>query len=286
LSSAYVIMNERLNLRITILEIDALLLHEEPIPNFVEQLIYSIKNVGCLNHPIIADAESLLVLDGVHRVAALKNLRCKRVPACVVDYKSPFIKIFSWYRTVSGIKTIESLLAEVTRVVDSVKRVDYIDESLIGFSPVVAGVKTVKESFLLNRQFESFKEAYDIIKCIETQLKTIGLEIRYETESDAQQRLNQHQADAVLYTPRLTKQAIIETARSGKIFAYKATRHIIPARPLHLCVPLSLLKESRPLTEVNETLKNILKGRRMEHVPPGSVFEGRRYEEDLYVFEE
>jgi len=279
-------MNERLNLRIIIIEISALLLLEEPIPDLLRQLTQSIKKSGCLNHPIIVDAESHLVLDGVHRVAVLKMLGCKRVPACLVDYKSPAIKVFSWYRTISGLNSVESFLAEVTRVLNSVKLVNQIDENLIGISPVFAAVKTRNENFLLNHPFESVKEAYDIIKCIEERLKAIGLEIRYETESDAKQRLTQDQTDAVLYTPRLTKQAIIETARSRKIFAHKTTRHIIPARPLHLCVPLRLLKDKRPLTEVNETLKNILRRKRVKHVPPGSIFEGRRYEEDLYVFEE
>jgi len=281
-----VITNEKLNLRIAVLEISALLLHEETIPEFLEQLTWSIKKDGCLNHPIIVDAESLLVLDGVHRVAALKRLGCKRIPACLVDYKSPAVQIFNWYRTIGRVNTIESLLSEVKHVASSVEKVDQINENSIGTSPVAAALKTMNKSFLVNYPFESLKEAYDIIKRVEERLKTVGFEVGYETESDAQRRLNKHQADAVLYTPRLTKQVIIETARSGKTFAYKATRHIIPARPLHLCVPLHLLKDKRPLMELNEMLKSTLLKKQVRHLPPGSLFEGRRYEEDLNVFEE
>jgi hypothetical protein len=90
----------------------------------------------------------------------------------------------------------------------------------------------------------------------------------------------------VLLTPKLAKQAIIDTARSGKIFAHKASRHIIPARPMRLCVPLNLLKGNRPLSEINEELKSMLQKKRLKQIPSGSIFEGRRYEEDLYVFEE
>lgn len=143
----------------------------------------------------------------------------------------------------------------------------------------------MNKSFLVNHPFKSLKEAYDIVKRVEERLKTVGFEVGYDTESDAKQRLNKHRADAVLYTPRLTKQAIIETARSGKIFAYKATRHIVPARPLRLCIPIRLLRDKRPLSEVNKMLKSTLLKKRVKHLPPGSLFEGRRYEEDLYVFE-
>jgi len=279
-------MNERLNLRIAIVEINSLLLHEETILALLEQLKHCIKKDGCLKHPIIVDAESLLVLDGVHRVAALKKLGYKRIPACLVDYKSPAIQICNWYRTIGRVNTLESLLSEVKQVANSVESVAQIDEGFIGRSPVAAALKTVNESFLVNHPFESLKEAYDIVKCVEERLRTVGFYVGYETESDAKQRLKKHQADAVLYTPRLTKQAIIEAARSGKIFTYKATRHIIPARPLHLCVPLHLLKDNRPIREQNEMLKSILLKKKVKHLPSGSLFEGRRYEEDIYVFEE
>jgi hypothetical protein len=286
LASAYVIAGEKMSLHIAILDIDALLLHEEAIPELLEQLIASIKDDGCLNHPIIVDSESLLVLDGVHRVAALRNLKCKWVPACLVDYKNPAIQILSWYRTIKGTNAIKRLLAQVKHVGCNVEKVNQINENAIGVSLIVAAIKTLDESFLVNSQFEGLKEAYDIIECIEKRLKTIGLEIKYETEFDAQQRVTQNQADAVLLTPKLTKQVIIDMARSGKIFAHKASRHIIPARPMRLCVPLNLLKSNRPLSEINEELKSMLQKKCLKHIPSGSVFEGRRYEEDLYVFEE
>lgn len=275
-----------MSLRIAILDVNALLPHEETIPELLKQLIASIKNVGCLNDPIIVDEDSLVVLDGVHRVAALKKLGCRWVPACLVDYKNPAIAIFSWYRTIRGTNAIKRLLTQVKYSGSDVEKVNKIDENSVGAPPIVAAVKTLNESFLITSQFGSIKEAYDVIERLEKRLKTVGLEVRYETESDAWHRLNQRQADAVLFTPRLSKQAIIETARSGRILTHKATRHVIPARPVHLCVPLRFLKSNKSLSQVNEKLKSMLEKKQWRHIPPGSVFEGRRYEEDLYVFEE
>jgi len=274
-----------MNLYIAIVDIDALLLHEETIPELLQQLMASIEKDECLNHPIIADSESLLVLDGVHRVAALRNLKCKWVPACLIDYRNPAVQVFNWYRTIRGINATE-LLTQIKYVGSNLEKVDQINKNIIGVSPVVAAVKTLDGSFLIRSRFEGLKEAYGIIECIEKRFKTVGLEIKYETESDALQRLVKHQADAVLLTPKLTKRAIIDTACSGEIFAHKASRHIIPARPMSLCFPLNLLKSNRSLGEINEELKSMLQKKCLKKIPSGSVFEGRRYEEDLYVFEE
>ncbi len=286
IDSAFVVKNDKMNLRIGILDINECLLHEEAIPELVEQLRVTIKNDGCLNHPIIVDSESHLVLDGVHRIAALKKLRCKRIPACLVDYKNPSIKVLNWYRTIKGIGAIKRLLAKLKLNGLNVEKVNQVNENFLGVSPIVAALKTWNESYLVNSQFQGHKEAYDIIERIEKHLKTLGFDIKYETENDAQRKLLQHETEAVLLTPKLTKQIIIDTARSGKIFTHKTSRHIIPARPMRVCVPLNRLKSKESLTEINKELNVMLQKKHLTHVPPGSVFEGRRYEEDLYVFEE
>lgn len=285
-TAAYIIPNERLSLRLTILDINCVLPHEEIIPEFLKQLTASIKNDGCLNHPIIVDSESFVVLDGVHRVAALKRLRCRWIPACLVDYKNPAIQISSWHRTIRGKNAVDQLLEELKLTGSDVEQVNKIDENAAGTSPVVAVVKTRNANFIVKSKFERLIDAFDIIERVENQLKTVGLEVKYETESDAQQILTRRQADAVLFTPKLSKQAVIDTVRSGETFVHKATRHIIPARPMRLCVSLHFLRSKVSAAEMNERLKTMLQKKRLKHVPPGRIFEGRRYEEDLYVFEE
>jgi len=40
------------------------------------------------------------------------------------------------------------------------------------------------------------------------------------------------------------------------------------------------------LDEVNKMLKNMLRKRHLKKVSAGNLLEGRRYEEDIYIFEE
>jgi len=286
-SVAYTVMNKRLSLYIAILDINSLHSHEEIIPELLEQLAHSIKADRCVKHPIIVDKESRIILDGVHRVAALKKLRIKRVPVCLVDYNSPKIRVCRWYRTITGASNSEQIIVEVKKTGYIVKKVDELDENSIGVSATVAAVQFRNKTFLVNSPFKNLREAYNIIGHIEWHLRASGLTVKYETEEDAFQNLRAGRVDAVICTPSLSKQEIVKAAVSGQVFASKATRHVISARPMRLNVPLNFLRDKkRSLTEVNEELKHMFKKRRLKRVPPGGLLDGRRYEEELYIFEE
>lgn len=285
-SAAYVVKNKQLDLYILIINISSLHLHEETVPDLLQQLIEAIEADGCVRHPIIVDKKSRVVLDGVHRVVALRKLGLNRVPACLVNYTSPSIKVYSWYRTIKDGSPPDRVLTQVLQVGAAFEESRDVTENTIGVSPRVAAIRFREATFLAKLPFDNLKEAYAIIERIEQRLKEAGFTVRYETESDAVQGLLEGRIDAVLCTPKVDKKDIIEAAMSGHIFAYKATRHVIPTRPLNVNVPLSLLKQDRSLEEVNEELKRLLQKRSLRRLPAGSVVDGRRYEEELYVFEE
>lgn len=286
-SVAYIVKDERLNLYIAILDINTLHVHEEVIPEFLEQLTLSIKRDGCIWHPIIVDRESLTVLDGVHRIAALKKLGIKRAPVCLVDYENSQIKLRRWYRTITDASNPEHILAKIRQTSVAVRKTEKINEDKVGVSPTVSAIKFRNRAFLVRSSFQSLREAYALIERMEHQLRRTGLKIKHETERDALQSLQKGQVDAVLLTPRLTKKEIVETAVSGRVFASKTTRHVIPARPMCINVPLDLLiDEKTSLAEANEKLRSMLERRHLRRVPPGGLVNGRRYEEELYIFEE
>lgn len=285
MSYFYVISHEKMNLYITILDINSLYLHEEIIPNVVNQLTRTIELDGYLKHPVIADKESRVVLDGMHRVAALKALGHKRIPVCLVDYENPAISLGSWYRAIKGAGASDHIIAEVKKANLSLSEAGEIEAADIGVSPTVAAIKDCEKAFLICSSFQSLKEAYDIIKRVENRLRDFALEILYETELDALRKLREGKVDVVLLTPRLTKSSVIRTALSGSVFSFKSTRHVIPARPMCLDVSLSLLQnDEKPLDEVNDELRRMLQKRHLTHLPAGSILDGRRYEEDLYLF--
>jgi len=70
--------------------------HEEIDQKYLEKLTKRIKSDGILKKPIVADRKTFVVLDGVHRLNALKNIGCKKIPVIFVNYRSSSIKVLSW----------------------------------------------------------------------------------------------------------------------------------------------------------------------------------------------
>ncbi|MCW4052832.1 MAG: ParB N-terminal domain-containing protein [Candidatus Bathyarchaeota archaeon] len=72
-------------MEIVILPIDVLKPHEKGSPLYLELLMQEIMRDGFLRHPIIADRNTFVILDGMHRWLALKSLGYNLIPTILVD---------------------------------------------------------------------------------------------------------------------------------------------------------------------------------------------------------
>lgn len=279
-------MTPELELRLRLEELSKVRIHEEIIPELLEELASEIKSDGVAKHPVIIDSNTFVVLDGMHRVAALERLGCKYLPVCLVDYQSSGVKVGCWHRTVEGHVSVDELLAviralgialEEFQLERAVRMLDARE------APVV--VRTGEKCYLAKGASEGIRESYALIKRIERALVEKGLGVNYETEGDAAREVQSGKAIAALLTPRVTKEEVIEGALSGRVFAHKTTRHVLAARPMCMDVPLGWLKGERSLEEVNHMLIEHLSKRKVKRLLKGALFEGRRYEEELWVFE-
>lgn len=79
---------------IKIIAIKNLKPHEEIIPENLEKVKEKIEKNGYLINPVIVDRDSLVILDGHHRVKALYMLGYRNIPAYLVDYSDSEIKVF------------------------------------------------------------------------------------------------------------------------------------------------------------------------------------------------
>jgi len=89
--------SQRLNLRkvndIVFIELEELREHEEIRPGYLEELKNEILSDGILKMPIAVDKKNYIILDGHHRLHALKKIGCKRIPVILFDYQSPEIEV-------------------------------------------------------------------------------------------------------------------------------------------------------------------------------------------------
>jgi hypothetical protein len=81
---------------VVFLKIEELKEHEEIRPDYLEALKNEILADGILKMPICIDEKTCIILDGHHRLQALKRLGCKRIPCVVVDYQSKNISVIPW----------------------------------------------------------------------------------------------------------------------------------------------------------------------------------------------
>jgi hypothetical protein len=280
-----VIDTPQLLMEIKFVAVDSLFTHEETIPTALEQLKQELLDECILKHPIIVDTDTYVVLDGMHRVAALKSLNCKIIPVCLVDYQNPAIELFAWYREFEGNVPFEDFLDQIRleekynhSQISSMEAPKVVDKR-----DAMAALARGKTAFLLKHTASlTIKEVYDKIAAIEIIAQRMGYKIIYSTKTDALQNL-QSERCPVLVVPPLTKKEVVQCALQHQLFAQKTTRHVVPARPLFTNVPLSWLKTTN-LTKTNQQLYAHLNSKQIIKKEPGSIIDGRRYEERAYLF--
>jgi hypothetical protein len=83
-------------LRFRLLPLDTLLAHEQVDPAKVDELLAELAASGTFADPIWVARGSHVILNGHHRVAALKRLGARRIPAWLLDYDDPSITVDRW----------------------------------------------------------------------------------------------------------------------------------------------------------------------------------------------
>jgi hypothetical protein len=223
----------------------------------------------------------MVVLDGAHRVTALRMLGCKYACAALVDYMGPQIRLGGWLRTLS-------------RPIDAAGAAEVAAKSGLDLIPLEAA--DLKEysfpvmrlgdgrAYLLIPASDTY-QGHEVLSRFERGLKASGFEFEYEAEIYTDLRPTEKADCTVIQPPLVRKEQVVETARSGRVMASKATRHLIPERPVGVDVPLSLLMDSEiDVEEANARLSSMMERKATETLPPGTTWRGRRYDETLLTF--
>jgi hypothetical protein len=278
------ISHPKIELELQLYEVDKLHIHEEIIQESVEKLIKAFKEDQYAKHPILVDKATLVILDGMHRTWAFKHLGYKLIPVCLMEYNNPNIIVKSWFRTIQHEqKTWKDLLTDLKElgyIIQDVKEEEL--QSKIRNQEALIGIVTSENSYGVLGKPRNIKNTYEYIKQLEETLREIGYQIGYETREDALWKAKDGTILAAVTAPEITKQDIVEVALAGQVFVHKATRHVIPARPLFVNVPFKWMNLEPE--EANKLLVESLSKKKMRRLPPGQTLD-RRYEEELYVFE-
>ena len=278
---AFSITHEGLRLDIALVETEKLNIHEETIAARLENLKRRIERDGVQSAPILVDRNNLVVLDGMHRTAVMSYLDCRFTCVCLLDYFDNSINVQRWCRVIPGPfseRHAKDFFASVGLSMELFEIVESPDEEsglLIAFRNTA--YKLVSDS---NDLLDLFKRSHQL----ELDLEEYGYEIKHCTESQAIDLMSSGY-EATLYIPKVEKQQVIDIATNNQIFTPKATRHRLPARPLSLDVPLSMLRDTEiSLDDANAKLAEYLNKKKVTRYDQGAEWMGRTYDEVLYIF--
>ena len=203
-----------IDVRLGLARVGDLLPHEEFLPSRAEEVAKSISRLGAVLRPILVDARTGVVLDGAHRLAALRMLGARYAPVAAVDYASDSVALRGWARLYepSAIDDIRRLLP-VRRAVD------------------LGGVRAF--------ELDGLDSYYDI-----KELEARGHRLLGVVVPGALRRLG---AGAVaVVPPEPTKDLVLSAATSHRLLPPRSTRHVTPAKEVRLKVPLGALMRGDP----------------------------------------
>ncbi|MFX0098205.1 MAG: hypothetical protein ACFFCS_01400 [Candidatus Hodarchaeota archaeon] len=282
-----------LELKLEIVPVESLLLHEKTLPHVIKQLSFEFKNWANLQNPIIVNDDNI-VLDGNHRAGVFKALKFNYIPVCKIDYFNDGVKLGYWFRLIRNLKDLAFFLDLVKGEKGNVRRFSSekeLRDDLMN-NPYRFGLQhgNYYASVNISRDIlGDAVDAYGILEKIQEYLKERNIEMEYIPDqylSDKKFCSGLSPRDLIIWTPHISKEMVVDAAKQEKIFSPKSTRHLIPARPLNVNVPTNWFKETIGLDEINERFEIFLQGKALRRFPPEQVINGRYYQEEIYFFYE
>lgn len=207
----------KLKVEIALVSINKLKPHERFIPERVDAVLDSIVKTKVLRRPLIVDSKTLTVIDGTHRLEALRRLGVRAVPALLIDYEScEEIVVERWVR-IYEIKDNDrnTVLRKLNEVFGS-------SISIVNYNPL-----TIKID-------ESLRgKAYRILETLELS-PNMTVKFRVVKPKRAFNSI-------IILPPRISKTEVIEAALNGELFPPKTTRHVTVLKSIDLRTRLSNL---------------------------------------------
>ena len=275
----YSIAGSKIPILITLRKTSDLKPHEETVAADLKTLVEALRANPVLRHPIIADRRTGIVLDGTHRLAAIKQLRCNFIPSALVDYDDPQITIEKWFRQFSG-SNVRNLEKDLRRL--GPKEVTH-DECEDGLSKRRWYATVEDTRFCLafpvrsQNPYEMARDSHNI----EMAARKHGVSIAYQDNKDTKSGDSE---SLIMSTIKVEKKEVVETVKKAKLFPPKSTRHLVPSRPLGGGVPIDWLRGS-DFSEAQSRYQEYIQSRKVKRLPEGSRIGSRRYLEEVFLFE-
>ena len=197
--------------------------HEQTDPLRLEELKVLLLKDNSQRNPIIVDKRTLVVIDGHHRLNALKLLDYSKIAVHYVNYyDDEEIEIRTWYPMILG----------------SEKKLMKLMDGKITNTKSRKNTSPQGKLILKNRNYSLKVGRESIMKVL---VGNFRIEYAF-TSKVAEDLASSGKVAGVLIFNSLSKKEVIDKALSGRKFPPKTTQHIIPNKPRNWYIPLKMLR--------------------------------------------
>jgi hypothetical protein len=246
--------------------IDRLKLHEETIPDSIQKLCRDLETSKTLDHPVVIEKTTGVVLDGTHRTMALKELGLQRVPVQSIDVDEvqamhrrelvpePILQSWYWGIPTSG-RSISvndfarvgfevdgrlDLTTTIGSIPDNVSEMDILADALAPLGIVLGFIGAGSGECVVLRDSLENTSVGDQLRRLSCWLIDQRFTIDYRTRRFSLSDMEPEGIQALIIPPHLTM-AEVRNAAEGPPLPPKSTCFVLPARALHICVPFHIL---------------------------------------------
>lgn len=263
--------------------LDALLVHEEVDPLRVKRLQEALVQDGRLRNPpiVAAHEDRYIVLDGVTRVTALRELGFVHILVQVVEYESDRVALHAWSHVIVGLDP--DLLLERLKGVTGVTVQPLAYENACHD----LAARRILACLLLNdgREFAIQAQAPSIASEARVLCRLVAVyrgqaQVHRISEVDVELARRLYPDFTALFVfPRFRPAEVVQIALQGACLPMGVTRHLISGRALGLSVSLEMLTPDRTLDDKNAWLEAHIRA----CLQANKV---RLYQEPVFVFDD
>ncbi len=294
--------------RLSVVSLDDVYVHEGVVDRWVERIADFVQHDGIMKNPIIvAEAEAAgghkyVVLDGMHRVQALRVLGAPDILVYISPYWSEDVRLESWDALLLDAPPIEAMCAAVAdepiEVLDDATAIDVPRQGSqtaeswahaeaeararvygreLAMALVVRGGRRIGLRVRPDAREPAIEVIVRALRKVEDALDARSVRAVYTPSSRSRSDFAAQPSEALFLRPRFSKQEVLERTLSGRLFPRKSTRFLVPERPLRVDFHLTVLKAALDLPTKNQLLRDHLQWCWQNNMV-------RYYPEPVYVF--
>jgi L-serine kinase (ADP) len=248
--------------------------HEEIIPPLVEAILEDMRKTGTQRDPILVDEKTGLILDGMHRRAALERVGARFAVCSGFDYEGDGVTLERWLRSFSTTDPV--VIAKLDQLFDLEKRskTEAMHAVDSGESPLA--VLSSAESYVSVMELD-LDSLYSKLSEFDRYSVSKGVRVQFMEEKSTPS-----ESSYVIYPKIIEKKDVRRYVETNRVFPYKSTRHTVVIRPLNVCFPVDLL-QGNDKSKCEAKLKKIVDSSNPKILQPKTPYNGRQYSEPIAV---